>query len=221
MKTLLAVVALLFSSSLMAQVTSVNVYEPLPGKAGLTAEYFREARAIQEALGAGVAITNDMKGIYRYALTLPNWQAYGEFVQQLVVNEAWIAFQNKIANAPSATQVDNLQLSMRAFGENAPSGAGTVTDVTLWELTTGTMAELIEGGMGAKPIHESAGANVLIYVTGGNRMYYLTQHANYSDWGKFRDTPNPEFNQYMQSLNADGNGDLGAVVIQRETLIGL
>ena len=219
MKTFVAVIILLFSSSLMAQVTSVNVYEPLAGKAGLTAEYFRDAKAIQEAMGANVAINSDMSGIYRYALTFQNWQGYGEFVQQLGSNEAWRAFQNKISKTPSAIQTDNLQLNLADVTEGGTFGPGSVSQVTVWEVTTGTMAQLMEGGMGAKPIHESAGANVLIYGTGVNTMYYILRFENFSDWGKFRDTPNPAFNQYMQQLNA--TGDLGAVVIERHTLIGL
>jgi hypothetical protein len=221
MRTLLALVLLICSSSLMAQVASVNVYEPLPGKANLTAEYFREAMAIQQALGATVAISNDMKGIYRYALLFPNWQAYGEFVERLVVNEAWGAFQNKISSNPSAVQIDNLQLNLRAPGATNINGPGTVTDVTVWELTTGTMGDLIEAGMGAKEIHERAGANVVIYQAPG-RMYYLMQYPNYSTWGQVRDTPNPEFNAFMQEINANAvNGDTGAVVVERNTLIGL
>jgi len=134
MKTLLALVLLVCSSSLMAQVASVNVFEPLPGKASLTTEYFREAKAIQESLGATVAITSDMKGIYRYAVLSQNWQAYGEFVQRLVVNEAWMAFQNRIAANPSAVQTDNLQMNLvDATGGGA--GPGSVTDVTIWETT--------------------------------------------------------------------------------------
>jgi len=80
------------------------------------------------------------------------------------------------------------------------------------------MANLIQGAMGAKPIHERAGANVQIYSAAGNTMYYLTAFPNASAWGRYRDTPNPEFNQYMQGLGAQNNGNLGAVVVERTTL---
>jgi hypothetical protein len=221
MKFLVTALLLLCSTSIMAQVVSVNVYQPLPGKNALLTENFREAKAIQEALGATVAISSDMKGIYRYAIIMENWQAYGEFVERLVANQAWQAFQRKISANPSATQIDNLQLNQRAATGGEALGPGAVTDVTIWELTTGTMNQLIEGGMGAKPIHERAGARVTVLAAGGNTMYYLTQFESPSDWGRFRDTPNPEFNQYMQGLNEQNNGDLGAVVIERNTLNAL
>ena len=53
--------------------------------------------------------------------------------------------------------------------------------------------------MGAKPIHERAGASVSVY-TGGGRMYYLMGFENFEAWGKNRDAPNPEFQAFMQSL---------------------
>ncbi len=224
MKTLVAAILLLFSSSLMAQVASVNVFEPLPGKGGLTAQYFQEAKAIQEAMGATVAISNDFKGIYRYALLFDNWQAYGEFAQALFVNEAWGAFLTKISNNPSAVQIDNLQLDLVAPGTlSGVQGPGAVTDVFVWELTTGTMADLLEGAMTAKEIHERAGASVVIYTAGAlGRMYYLMQYPDLSTWGRLRDTPNPEFAAFMAEINANAvNGDTGAAIILQDTLIGL
>ncbi len=224
MKTLVAAILLLFSSSLMAQVASVNVYEPLPGKGGLTAQYFQEAKAIQEAMGATVSISNDLKGIYRYALLFDNWQAYGEFAQALFVNEAWGAFLTKISNTPSAVQIDNLQLNLVAQGSlGVVNGPGVVTDVTVWELTTGTMDELLEAAMDAKDIHERAGADVAIYAAGGlGRMYYLMRYPDFATWGRNRDTPNPEFAAFMAEINANAvNGDTGAAIILQDTLIGL
>jgi hypothetical protein len=224
MKTFLAAILLLCSSSLMAQVVSVNVYQPLPGMGGLTAEYMREGKAIQEAMGATVAISNDLKGIYRYAMIFDNWQGYAQFVQRLQANEAWGAFQTKISNTPSAVQIDNLQLNLFAAGSRggAPN-PGTVTDVTVWEVTTGTMGELLEGATTAKAIHERAGANVTIYTAGGlGRMYYLMQYPDFATWGRNRDTPNPEFNAFMAEINASAvNGDTGAAIILQDTLIGL
>jgi hypothetical protein len=93
-----------------------------------------------------------------------------------------------------------------------------VTAVTVWKTTTGSMAELIEGGMGAKPLMEAVGAGVSIWAGNGDTMYYATHHENMAAWGKFRDNPIPGFNAYMQSL-ADEDGDLGAEVINRSTLI--
>ena len=219
MKSLISVFLLVFASSTLADIAVVNVFEPLAGKAPLTGEYFREAKAIHEAAGARVAISNDLKGIYRYAMLFDDWESYGTFVQSLPSNQSWQAFQQKIARNPSAVQIDNLQLNLAAEGSGV-GGPGTVTDVTVWELTDGTMASLMEGGMGAKPIHERAGASVTIYTAPG-RMYYLLQFQSFEAWGRFRDTPNAEFSAYMQSISAGPNASENAVVVERNTLIAM
>ena len=192
MKSIIAAVILISPSSAFAQVVSVNVFQPVPGGAQLTAEYFQEAKAILQATGAQVSTSGDLKGTFRFATIFDNWEAYGRFAQSLQTNESWGAFQNKIAGTPAANQTDNLLLNQRAAATNPVTGPGTVTQITVWEPTTGTMAELVEGAMGAQPIHERAGASVSVY-TGGGRVYYLMSFENFEAWGRNRDTPNPEF----------------------------
>ncbi|MBL4821550.1 MAG: hypothetical protein JKY98_11265 [Gammaproteobacteria bacterium] len=218
-KITIAVILLIFSSFSMAQVASVNVYQPLPGKSSLAGSYVREAKSIQEAMGARIGITVDLKGIFRYAVISDNWEAFGKFNQSLPGNAIFQRFQNKRGVAPATTQIDNLQLSQVAPG--IPGRPVGISQVTVWETTTGTMRALLDGGLGAKPIHEKAGANVTIWRGPPNRMYYITQFENWEAWGKFRDTPNPEFSAYMQSLSANGNGDLGARVVDNITRIHL
>ncbi len=214
MKSIIAAVILTFPSSAFAQVASVNVYQPVPGGAQLTAEYFQEARAILQAAGAQVVISSDLKGTFRFATLFDNWEAYGRFAQSLPTNQSWGAFQNKIGRAPSATQTDNLLLNQIAAETNPVTGPGTVTQVVVWEpTTTGTMAQLVEGAIGAKPIHERAGASVAVSV-GGGRMYYLMRFENFEAWGKNRDTPNPEFLAYFQSLDTDG-----AIIVNQITAV--
>mgnify|MGYP000005789754 FL=1 len=214
MKSIIAAVILISPSSAFAQVVSVNVFQPVPGGAQLTAEYFQEAKAIMQAAGAQVTISSDLKGAFWFATLFDNWEAYGRVVQSLPTNESWGAFQNKIAGTRAANQTDNLLLNQRAAATNPVTGPGTVTQITVWEPTTGTMAELVEGAMGAKPIHERAGASVSVY-TGGGRMYYLMSFENFEAWGRNRDTPNPEFQAYMQSLGIPGS--FGAIVVDRIT----
>ncbi len=213
MKSIIAAVILIFPSSAFAQVVSVNVYQPVPGGAQLTGEYFQEAKVILQAAGAQVTMNRDLKGTFRFATLFDNWEAYGRFAQSLPTNESWGAFQNKIAGTRAANQTDNLLLNQRAAATNPVTGPGTVTQITVWEPTTGTMAQLVEGAMGAKPIHERAGASVSV-STGGGRMYYLMRFENFEAWGKFRDTPNPEFQAYFQSL---GTG--GAIIVNQITAV--
>ena len=217
MKSIIAAVILIFPSSAFAQVVSVNVYQPVPGGAQLTAEYFQEAKAILQAAGAQVFISSDLKGTFRFATLFDNWEAYGRFAQSLPTNESWGAFQNKIADTRSAIQTDNLLLDQRAVATNPVTGPGTVTQMTVWEpTTTGTMAQLVEAAMGAKPIHERAGASVSV-STGGGRMYYRMSFENFEAWGKNRDTPNPEFRAYMQSLGTPGSP--GAIIVDQITAV--
>ena len=215
MKSIIAAVILISPSSAFAQVVSVNVFQPVPGGAQLTAEYFQEAKAILQATGAQVSTSSDLKGTFRFATIFDNWEAYGRFAQSLPTNESWGAFQNKVAGTRAANQTDNLLLNQRAAATNPVTGPGTVTQITVWEPTTGTMAELVEGAMGAKPIHERAGASVSVY-TGGGRMYYLMSFENFEAWGRNRDTPNPEFQAYMQSRGTAGSP--GAIVVDQITL---
>ena len=215
MKSIIAAVILISPSSAFAQVVSVNVFQPVPGGAQLTAEYFQEAKAILQATGAQVSTSSDLKGTFRFATIFDNWEAYGRFAQSLPTNESWGAFQNKVAGTRAANQTDNLLLNQRAAATNPVTGPGTVTQITVWEPTTGTMAELVEGAMGAKPIHERAGASVSVY-TGGGRMYYLMSFENFEAWGRNRDTPNPEFQAYMQSRGTAGSPR--AIVVDQITL---
>jgi len=63
---------------------------------------------------------------------------------------------------------------------------------------------------------------VSVYANGNNRMYYLQRYENMAAWGKAQDAGNSaEFNAYMQSLAAENNGDLGAVVIDSFTSVSL
>lgn len=219
MKTITAILLFLVSTSVYTQVAVVNVYQPLPGKSPLTMQYMSEARTIHQAAGVQVALTYDLKGIYRYALFFENWESYGQFTMDMRENAAWLAFQTRISSSPSATQIDNLLLNQRAAAA-AGGGPGSVTQVTVWLLPPeGNMADLVRGGMGAKPIHEKAGAAVSIYAEGGNTMYYLMRFDDMAAWGKFRDTPNPEFSAYMQSQVDPETGRLGADIIEQYTMV--
>ena len=147
MRTLLAVSLLLFSSSVFSQVLVINFYEPLPGKAPLTAAYMQEARGIINAAGGQASSSNDLAGLYRFNMLFENNEAYGRFVQQLNTNPAWQAFQAKIAATPSAVQVDHRRLNLRIPGPEVSSGM--VSQVTVWEAPQGTMQNMLEAAAGA------------------------------------------------------------------------
>lgn len=206
MKSLVTTILLLFSASALGQALVVNIFEPLPGGAQKTAAYAQEAKAIHEAMGASVTIGTTVDGKMHYGVTLESWSDYGRWAQSLARNPEWQAFQSKINANPSAVQVDNHILYTAAAGENV--GAGGVYQVYIWEANNGRVGDLMQGGIGAKPIHERAGAKVTVLRDEQNRMHYVMMFDSWEDWGEFQDTPNPEFNAYMQERTAEGAGRL-------------
>jgi hypothetical protein len=221
MKSILIALLLTFSSSTFAQVVSVNVYQPAAGGAPIVTESFREARDIIQASGAQVAISSDLSGTYRFATIHDSWEAYGEWYAALQTNAAFGVFQAKTVSRAAATQTDNIRL--RTVAAAAPGGGpGAVTQITVWELTNSNMARMLQAGRDSKVIHEKEGAAVSVYANGNNRMYYLQRYDSMAAWGKAQDTPaSAEFNAYMQSLAAENNGDLGAVVVDSFTSVSL
>ena len=221
MKPILIALLLTFSSSTFAQVVSVNVYQPVAGGAPVIAQSFREARDIIQATGVGVAISSDLSGTYRFATIHESWEAYGVWYAALQSNAAFGIFQAQTANRAAATQTDNIRL--RTIAAATPGGGpGAVTQITVWELTTSNMARLLQAGRDSKVIHEKEGAAVSVYANGNNRMYYLQRYDNMAAWGKAQDAGNSaEFNALMQSLAAENNGDLGAVVVDSFTSVSL
>lgn len=211
MRLLIALSLLCFSTFGHAQVLVVNLYQPLPGKAGLTASYMHEAQEIHSSLGLQTSFSSDLAGMYRYNMLFDNYEAFGKYVTTLNSSPAWQAFLAKTGASPSATQVDNLLLNQRRAGPAV--SPGMVTQVTVWEAPPGNMPRMLEAAMGSVAHHERQGAaGVSVWSEGNTTMYYATHHESMEEWGKFRDTPNPGFNAYMQSQVNPETGQLDAEV---------
>jgi len=221
MKSIFIALILVFSTCAFAQVVSVNVYQPVAGGAPQVTQSFREAKAILETSGAGVSISNDLSGTYRFATFFENWEAYGEWYASLQNNTDFAAFQAKTAREAAAIQTDNIRLRTIASAEPG-AGPGSVTQVTVWETTTGPMARMLQAGRDAKVIHEKEGSAVSVFASGNNTMYYLQRYDNMAAWGKAQDIPNSaEYRAFFQGLVAEGNGDVGAVIVDQFTMVDL
>ena len=221
MKSIFIALIFVFSSSALAQVVSVNVYHPVAGGAPQLTQSFREARDIIQASGATVAISNDLNGVYRFATVHENWEAYGEWYASMATNSDFAAFQAKTARTAAAIQTENFRLRTIVAAEPG-GGPGAVTQITVWETTTGPMGRMLQAGRDAKVIHEKEGSAVSVYARGNNRMYYMQRYDNMAAWGRAQDKPNSaEYNAFIQGLLAEGNGDLGAVIVDSFTNVSL
>ena len=211
MRILAALFLVFFSTMAQAAVLVVNVYQPLAGKGPLTASYMREAQSIIEGMGHQAGYTMDLSGVYRFTMYFEDMESYGEMFQQLGSSPAWAAFTAKISASPSATQIDNLLLNEVKAGPAAQPGQ--VTESTLWEAPLSQRNAFIQAAMGAVPHHERQGAAGVSIWADAFHVYYVTHHEDMQAFGKFRDTPNPEFQQYFA---AQQNPD---VIMLRQTVM--
>ena len=206
MRLLIALVFTLISTMSHAAMLVVNVYQPLPGKGILTASYMQEAQSILRGMGYQVSYSTDLSGTYRFNMYFEDWESYGEMYQRLGTSMAWAAFNAKVSASPSATQVDNMLLNEVKAGPAAQPGM--VTEATTWAVPLTDRNAFMQSAMGSAPLHEKQGAaGVSIWADGFN-VYYITHHQNMQAFGRFRDTPNPEFQQYFMAARQNSTATM-------------
>lgn len=206
MRLLFVLMLTLASTISHAAMMSVNVYQPLPGKASLTASYMQEAQTILRSMGIQASYSNDLAGVYRFNMYFEDWESYGEMTQQLGSNTAWAAFNVKRSISPSAIQIDNLLLNQLKAGPGLQPGM--VSAVTVWDSPLISRDAFIQSAMGAAPLHEQQGATGVSIWADAFNVYYITSHQNMQAYGLFRDTPNPEFQQYFQSAQQNSTATM-------------
>jgi hypothetical protein len=62
-------------------------------------------------------------------------------------------------------------------------------------------------------IHEKAGASVNIMVDQSQNMHYVMNFDDWEAWAKVQDTPNPEFQAFMQEQSKDPSAAVMKVYI--------
>lgn len=197
MRLLIALAFFCFSTLSQAAVLVVNVYQPLPGKGPLTASYMSEAQSILREMGVQASYSFDLAGVYRFNMYFEDSESYGETYQRLGTSQVWAAFTAKISANPSATQTANMLLNEVKAGPGVQPGM--VTETTVWDVPLADRNDFMAAAMGAVPHHERQGAaGVSIWANAFN-VFYTTHHQNMQAFGRFRDTPNPEFQQYFAS----------------------
>lgn len=200
------IAALFMYCAAHAEVMEVAIWDPLPDVANSSPKTFANAmqvKAIHEKHGAQVSVARDTMGRLHYATTHASYAAMTKFYNSIQQDEAHAAFWSAAYADPSADQVASYTLDVVAAGEG-----GAVYEVFIWQPLPGKTASMFEHGMGAKPIHEKAGASVTILRDRINRMHYLLQFDSWEAHAKFMDTPSPEFNEYMQKVSVEPSADL-------------
>ena len=189
-----------------AQILEVVIWEALPGVPNAGPQLFANAmkvKAIHEKHGAEVLVAQDQNGMLHYAVTLDNYAARNKFYAGLSEDEANAAFWRDANANPVASRDTTYLLDVISESEGGP-----IYEVFIWQPMPGGVDVMVEGGMGAKPIHEKAGANVMIAMDRLNRMHYVLQFQNWDQHAKFWDTPNPEFMEYMQERSKNPTSEL-------------
>ena len=200
---LLAVLSVALAPSTVADVLVVNIWDPMPGKGAATVQNSLEARKIHESMGAQALVAADQMGRVHYGLTFDDWAAWAAFGEKLEASKEWQTFWSRVSQSPSAELQDQYMLE-----QPSPGAPGKVYQVFIWDAHPGRTADTIERAMGAKAIHEKGGAGVGINVDPFGRVHYVMSFDSWSDWGKFQDAPNDEFQAYMAQISGDPSAEL-------------
>ena len=208
-KQLLAAIALWLSASVVAaDVLDVNVWKANPGQAAKMFEIGKQAKAIHEKHGATVVIFRDFKGYMRYIVGHESWQAWAKWANAIEQDEAWQKLLADASADPVMAHVDNIMLNAIERSENM----GPVVETFIWQPLPGQNQRLFADALRAKAIHEKAGANVQVAADKLNRLIYTVAFENLEAYGKFFDTPNPEFDKFMAEISEDPTAQLVEVV---------
>lgn len=197
MKKLLVAALMLFSPLLAAQeVVDVSIWQPMPGMAGKTLEAGKEAAGIINEMGGSAMVAQDLDGSLHFATSHKNWTEWAAMQKAMSENKGWGKFLTRFNEKPPATMAEHYMLNTPSPGKSLP-----VYQVFVWQAEMGKVAAMMKAGMEAKALHEKAGAAVTIHVDQMRNMHYVMAFENWEAWAKFQDTPNQEFEAFMEKLN--------------------
>ena len=203
MKLFVMGLLLTMSSLAVADVLVVNIWKSMPGKSQQTLQYGQEAKAINGKLGGNLNLGLDMEGRLHVSQGFKNWAAWAKFTQKQRASKEWTAFLEKIGKDPSADLEENYMMN-----SPVPGKAGAVYQVFIWEPLMGRGGDIYQSAMQAKAIHEKAGARVAINIDQLRRLHYVMSYDSWDAWARMQDTPNPEFQAFMQKQGEDPNAKL-------------
>ena len=201
LKNIFFVVALATPLIVSAQVTHVTLWEPLPGKFAEMIAVAKQGVAISETLGTKPALAVDTHNRLHYITSFENWKAWGDFQSKASSNADMQSFIAGYTAKPSAKMLKSFMLNEPLSGV-----PGAVYQVFVWQAYEGRSEELMAKAIEASKLHLEAGAGIGINVDQLGRLHYVMSFDSWSLWGKFQDSPTPEWTSYWTTFNEDPPG---------------
>jgi hypothetical protein len=181
MKRLILFFVLTFAFAASASVTEVHQWQPQPGKFAAFMKGAEEARAIHEKFGAVVFIGIDQMGLVHYAMTFPDWGAWGEFGDKVSTSKEWADFNTKYDTAdPNGKHVAAMFLDSPVEAKTQP-----VLAVASWKVQPGKLDSAIATMREFAPVDTKLGASVGIDTDELGNAHYEMTFPNYAAYGKW------------------------------------
>ena len=212
MRILILSLLLSISSWAVADVLDVNIWKSMPGKGQLTVQYASEAKAIQQKLGATASTGSDTDGRIHTVTSFKNWAEWAAFGKKLQGSSEWGKFIDKVTKNPTAELETNYLLNTPVSSGKA---AGAVYQVFIWKAELGRANDMFQSGTEAAAIHKKAGVSVDIHFDQMQNMHYVMNFDSWADWAKTQDTPNADFQAFMQRQGVNPNSQLVKVYTAR------
>jgi hypothetical protein len=201
MRKILFTMTLMFPSLVLAQVTQVTLWEPLPGKSSEMIATAAKGVALSKKLGLQPGLALDTHGRLHYITSFQDWVAWGKFQARAAADPAMQAFIADYTKNPSATQLESFMLDEPLSGV-----PGNVYQVFVWEPLSGRSAELFAKATEASKIHAKSGARIAINADQLGRMHYVMSFDSWSQWGKFQDNPSAAWTVFWTSFQDNPPG---------------
>ena len=211
MKKILSVLAFVFSVSANATVVSAFVWEAPTGHAPAMFENGMKAKAMHEAMGAGVFIGQGQRFRMYYVMRSDSAAARGAVMDTLSNSAEWQQFMGEAASREGASSlVEVYNMTLIAETEGGPGGEATV--VFQYRPNPGAAQAVIASTLKAKQLHEKMGARVQILLDETGLVHYITQHESWAAQGAFEDEVNGGQNKEWDAFWEGGTSNPSAVL---------
>ena len=144
----------------------------------MTYQYAVEARTIMRELGADPIVAADQLGNMHFATGFKDWTEWVAFGDKMRASEKWSAFNQKVAQNPSAKLIENYMMDVPS-----PGAIKNVYEVFVWEPQPGKIEENVQNALQAKDIHVKLGASTQVGIDGLGKMHYVVKSGALASHG--------------------------------------